>query len=83
MAPLDESAAIANKFNDLPDETQKFLSQLREEDIATLKDGLRLVNAIGIVGKFVKWVIVGMLGLLAGIVMFGESVIKIVAWFRH
>ena len=82
MAPMDETAATANRFNELPNETQEFLSQLRKEDLETLKDGLRLVNAIGIVGKFVKWVIVGTLGLLAGVVMFGESIIKIVAWFR-
>lgn len=83
MAPLDESAATANRFNELPNETQEFLSQLREEDIATLKDGLRLVNAIRVVGKFSKWVIVGLLGMFAGVVMFGEGVIKIYSWFRH
>ena len=82
MAPMDETATTANRFNELPNETQEFLSQLRKEDLATLKDGLRLVNAIGIVGKFFKWCIVGLLGMLAGVVMFGESIIKIVAWFR-
>jgi len=82
MAPMDEQAATANRFNELPDETQEFLSQLRKEDISTMKDGLRLVNAIRIVGKFSKWVIVGVLGIFAGIVMFGEGVIKIYGWIR-
>jgi len=72
----------AHRFDDLPDETKEFLSNLRKEDVLLLKDGLRLVNATQIVGKFVKWVIIGLLGILAGIVMFGESIIKIVGWFR-
>lgn len=29
-----------------------------------------------------KWMIVGILGIAVGMVMFGESVAKIVAWFR-
>jgi len=70
------------RFDDLPPETKEFLSQLRKEDVALLKDGLRLVNATQIVGKFVKWVIIGLLGILAGIVMFGESIMKIAGWFR-
>ena len=31
-------------------------------------------------GNFVKWLIVGILGLALGTVMFGESVAKILAW---
>lgn len=38
---VDSSANPAYRFNELPDETQEFLSQLREDDIETLKDGLR------------------------------------------
>jgi hypothetical protein len=29
-----------------------------------------------------KWVIVGLLGILAGFVMVGESIAKIAAWIR-
>jgi hypothetical protein len=47
-----------------------------------MNDGIRLVGAIRTVGTFVKWVVVGLLGLFVGIVMFGESVMKIMAWFR-
>lgn len=80
---MDPNANPAHRFNELPDETQEFLSQLREDDIETLKDGLRLVIAMRTVGTFMKWLIVGVLGFVVGIVMFGEAILKIVAWFRH
>lgn len=79
---MDDSAQPVNRMAELPEETREFLSQLREDDIQTLRDGLRLVNATLIVGNFVKWLIVGVLGVAVGIVMFGESVAKILAWFR-
>lgn len=83
MSPMDPNSNPAHRFNELPKETQDFLSQLREDDIETLKDGLRLVIAMRTVGTFMKWLIVGFLGMVVGVVMFGEAVLKIVAWFRH
>jgi hypothetical protein len=34
------------------------------------------------VSAFVKWIIVGILGIAVGIAMFGESISKIVKWFQ-
>ncbi|QOF69489.1 hypothetical protein IG197_16605 [Aminobacter sp. SR38] len=34
------------------------------------------------VGRAVKWLMVGIFGLFAGVVMFGESVIQVLAWFK-
>lgn len=72
----------AKRFDDLPPETQAFLMGLRPDEVETLSDGIRLVGSIRTVGNFVKWLIVGILGLALGTVMFGESVAKILAWFR-
>jgi hypothetical protein len=72
----------ANRFDDLPPKTKKFLSNLRDDEIDTLNDGIRLINSAMTVGKFMKWVIVGLLGLFVGVVMFGESVSKIAGWFK-
>lgn len=69
-------------LDDLPPKTQAFLTNLRDEEIDTLEDGIRLVNAVRTVGTFMKWVIIGLLGILSGIVMFGETLIKIASWFR-
>jgi len=73
----------AKRFDDLPPETQEFLINLRPDEVRTLNDGIRLVRSIATVATFVKWVIVGILGIAVGIVMFGESVAKILMWFKH
>lgn len=72
----------AKRFDDLPEPTKKFLSNLRENEIDTLNEGIRLIVAIRTVGKFVKIIILGLLGILAGLMMVGESFSKIVMWFR-
>jgi hypothetical protein len=77
---VDPNASPAHRFNELPDETQEFLSQLRGDDIETLKDGLRLVMAMRTVGKLVKWLIVGIAGTFIGTVMLYENVIKVLNW---
>lgn len=71
-----------NKFDDLPESTQKFLLSLRDDEVATLNDGIRLVNAIRTVGTFMKWAIVGIIGMVMGVVMLGESIMKFIGWFR-
>ncbi len=72
----------AKKFDDLPPRTKEFLSNLRDDEIDTLNDGIRLVGAIRTVGTFAKWVIVGIIGIFAGVVMLGESIQKIAVWLR-
>ncbi|MHA6646300.1 hypothetical protein [Mesorhizobium sp. A623] len=79
---MDDAAQAVNRMAELPEETREFLAQLREDDIATLKDGVKLVNAIRTVGTFMKWTLVGIIGMVVGVVMLGESVGKIIAWLR-
>lgn len=74
--------SATKRFDDLPERTKEFLANLRPEEIDTLNDGIRLVSAIRTVGTFMKWVIVGLIGILAGFVMIGESISKIAAWLR-
>jgi len=77
-----EMSDTAKRFDDLSPKTKDFLSNLRDEEVETLGDGIRLVNAIRTVGTFMKWAIVGFLGFVVGLVMLGESALKIMAWFR-
>ena len=64
---MDDTASAVNIMAELPEETREFLAQLREDDIKTLKAGVKLVNAIQTVGTFFKWVIVGIIrGVLTG-----------------
>lgn len=80
---IDSNVSPASRFNDLPDETQEFLSQLRGDDIETLKDGLRLVMAMRTVGGLVKWLIVGIVGTFIATVMLYENVIKLLNLFSQ
>lgn len=77
---VDPNANPAHRFNELPDETQEFLSQLREDDIETLKDGLRLVIAMRTVGRLMKWMIVAIVGTFIGTVMLYENILKVLNW---
>lgn len=79
---MNDCSRPVDRMAELPEETREFLAQLRRDDIKTLKDGVRLVNAIQTVGVFFKWVAVGLLGFVVGIVMLWESAAKIIAWLR-
>lgn len=79
---MKDEARPVEAMVELPRETREFLARLRPDDLETLEDGVRLVNAVRTVGTFFKWVIVGILGLVVGTVMFYESVSKIIGWFR-
>lgn len=80
MLVMEQNANSANRFNELPSETQEFLSQLRGDDIETLKDGLRLVMAMRTMGGLVKWLIVGIVGTFIATVMLYENILKVLNW---
>lgn len=70
-------------MRELPYETREFLARLRPEDLQTLEDGVRLVNAVRTVGTFFKWLLIGIMGMVVGTVMLYDSVMKIIAWTRQ
>lgn len=80
---MDPKANPAHRFNELPEETQEFLSQLRGDDIETLKDGLRLVIAMRTVGRLMKWMIVAVVGTFIATVMLYENVLKVLNWINQ
>lgn len=80
---MDESAIPVNRMVELPEETRQFLAGLSRDDVATLRTGLPIIKAIVGFGKVTKWLAIVSLGILGGVVMFGESVMKIVSWFRQ
>ena len=48
----------------------------------TIKSGLPIIRAIIGFGKVTKWLAIAALGILGGIVMLGESIMKILAWLK-
>ncbi len=67
-------------FDDLPAETKSFLAELRADEIRDLENGLRLVRSVQTVGHFVKWLLVGMLGIAVGAAMLVDSLQKVWMW---
>lgn len=72
----------AKRFDDLPPDTKDFLSGLSKEDVNTIKLGLPIIRAIIGFGKVTKWLAIAALGILGGIVMLGESIMKILGWLK-
>lgn len=80
---MEEKAKPASAMQDLPVETREFLSRLRKEDLAMLEEGVRFLTAVRTVGAFVKWLLIGILGIVVGTVMFYDSVMKILGWIAR
>lgn len=80
---MDPMAETANRFNELPNETQEFLSQLRPDDLELMKDGLELVRSTRTIGRFMRWVILGALAILMTITALHDNLTKVVAWFKN
>lgn len=70
------------RFDDLPDETKAFLNDLSRDDLNTIRSGMPIIRAIIGFGKVTKWLAILALSLLAGVVMLGESIVKIIGWVR-
>ncbi|MFC3074725.1 hypothetical protein [Shinella pollutisoli] len=79
---MKDQAEPVRAMAELPEATREFLARLRPEDLQTLENGLRLINSVLTVGKFVKWLVVGILGLVVGVQMFWDSVVKLYGWVR-
>lgn len=79
---MKEVARPVNAMTELPPKTREFLARLSEEDLDTLEDGVKLVNAIRRVGRVMRWVIVGIAGIFLGAVLFWEAVLKVIGYVR-
>jgi hypothetical protein len=78
---MDEQQPTANRLAELPDETREFLSNLSKDDIEALRTGLPIFKRVIGFGQVAKWLAIAALSLLAGIVLLGESIVKILSWF--
>lgn len=72
----------AERMVELPSKTREFLSDLSPEDIATIKNGLPIIRMIIGFGKVTKWLAITSLGIMVGVVMLWESILKILAWLK-
>jgi hypothetical protein len=70
MNPVD-------RFVHLPEETRKWLEQLRPEDLKDLDEARRFHHDAKAVGRFAKWLALGVAGAFLLAAQFGDSVVKL------
>lgn len=70
------------RHDDSPEGDKDPLSDLSPEDRKTLKMALPILRNILGFAVVTKWLIITLLGVLTGVVLFGESVMKIIRWFQ-
>ncbi|CAH1658803.1 conserved hypothetical protein [Hyphomicrobiales bacterium] len=79
---MDEQKPPTERMADLPDETRAFLAQLQPGDIELLREGLGLLRSILTVGRFMRWLVITLAGLVIGSVMLWENIQKAGAWLK-
>ena len=70
-------------FADLPKETREFLARLRPEEIALLMKGIQLVSSAGVLGRFLKWLLLSIIGAFLAAASLGDAVVKLLSWSRQ
>lgn len=79
---MSDEAKPADKFDELSEETRRFIAGLDGDDIETLNKGLEIVRMSLAFGKVTKWLIVSFLALFFGVVMLWEAILKFIGFFR-
>ena len=70
------------RFADLPAHTQRFLRELREDEVRELTEAIALARAMRRVGRLVRWIIITIVGTLLATVALGDAIGKIVQAVR-
>lgn len=69
-------------MDNLKPETQKFLSELDEEQIDRIKRVMAVYSTAETLGKVAKWISITFLTILISITQLGDSLHKLKEWFR-
>ncbi len=81
MQPEHEPAA--QRYGDLPEETRRMLEGLRPDEVAFLQKLIRMVMSFGTAGRAFAYVAGAILGLVIGLPMLIEALMKIWNWLPH
>ena len=79
---MNDDSFDSLSYDRLPLETRKFFRDLRQDDIADLSSAVDFMHSIQTVGRFTKWLLIGVFGVFFGAATFGDSVAKIVKFFH-
>ena len=70
------------KMVELPQYTQDFLIDLKEDEVDDLHDAIEFVRAVRTVSRFLKWAIITIVAIFLSIVSLVEGLIKMKDWFK-
>jgi hypothetical protein len=79
---MSPHADTPETMRELDEETREWLARLRPEDLTILELVIKYASFFMMLGRFGKWLLWGVIGLAIGIVAMGESIQKILSWFR-
>lgn len=80
---MNHEAKAADRLLELRPETREFLSKLEPSDLTALQSAIMFSRRVADFGFVMKWLAIAAVAIAAGIVTFGESILKIGSWFRH
>ena len=67
---------------DLPQYTQDFLIELKEDEVEDLHEAMEFIRSIRTVSRFLKWCIITLIAIFLSFVSLGEGILKMKAWFK-
>lgn len=70
------------KMLELPQYTQDFLIDLKEDEVDDLHEAMEFVRSVRTVSRFLKWCIITLFAIFLSFVSLGEGLIKMKAWFK-
>lgn len=69
-----------DRFAHLPEVTRKWIESLREEDLADLTEAVRFMHSAKTIGRFGKWMILTIVGMIIAGASLGEAIQKYWGW---
>lgn len=90
---MDERTRAVERFNELDPNLKDLLSRMEPENVETLKylstiprdearAMMKLFRDLKAVGWFMKWLILGAIGLFIATVALYENILKVIGWMR-
>ncbi|MCX5495348.1 hypothetical protein OSH11_11570 [Kaistia dalseonensis] len=73
----------AETYADLPEETRRMLEDLRPDEVEFLQKLIRMIMSFGSVGKFLALVGGAIIGLVIGLPMLIDALMRIWSWIPH
>lgn len=73
---------MAGDSGELPPEVTKFLKGLRPDELQLLNESINFMRSAKTMGRFMKWVLITIVGAFIGTVTLGEAISKVWSWVK-